>query len=226
MLGNMTDPERPILSTPDGSKTAYSARFGEAYSSVHGAASQAQHVFVVGSGTDQHPAPQVLEIGFGLGINFRTTLAACAAQQKPLHYLAYEFDPAPASVLAEVAADAPGHNHPVWQALLERWPQPPSVQVAQDPIALEVRFEDVTRAQFPHEWATALYLDGFSPSRNPEIWTEALVKRFASALATGGVLTTYSAAGQVRRALQAAGLEVQKRPGPPGKRECLRAVKV
>ena len=77
----------------------------------------------------------------------------------------------------------------------------------------------------PQGWATALYLDGFSPTRNPEVWTPDFVARLAGALAPGGVLSTYSAAGHVRRSLQAAGLHVERRPGAPGKRECLRAVK-
>ena len=76
------------------------------------------------------------------------------------------------------------------------------------------------------ERATAIYLDGFSPTRNPEVWTPEFVGRLAKTLAPGGVLATYSAAGHVRRALEAAGLRVERRPGAPGKRECLRAMKV
>ena len=81
-------------------------------------------------------------------------------------------------------------------------------------------------ADLGEEWATAIYLDGFSPTRNPEVWTPEFVGRLAKTLAPGGVLATYSAAGHVRRALEAAGLRVERRPGAPGKRECLRAMKV
>lgn len=92
-------------------------------------------------------------------------------------------------------------------------------------MALTVHFEDVLGAELPQGWATALYLDGFSPARDPEVWTPGLMARLAGSLAPGGVLATYSAAGHVRRARTAAGLRVEKRPGPPGKRECLRAVR-
>jgi tRNA U34 5-methylaminomethyl-2-thiouridine-forming methyltransferase MnmC len=215
----------PIITTPDGSRTALSARYGEAYGSRHGAATQARHVFVEGTGTQEHPAPRVLEVGFGLGVNFRATVADAARRGAPLAYVAWEFDPAPVEVLREVAgADVPA----VWAALLARWPDAaPSapVHVEAGGVAVTVHFADMLEAALPQDWATALYLDGFSPTRNPEVWTPGFVTRLAGALAPGGMIATYSAAGHVRRALEAAGLRVE-RPGAPGKRECLRAVRV
>lgn len=220
--------EAGVFLTPDGSRTAHSERFGEAYGSRHGAATQARHVFVEGSGTHAHPAPRVLEIGFGLGVNFRATLADAARRGAALDYLAYEFDPAPAEVLRAVSEGGEGAGHPLWPALLRVWPAAGEAasgrrQVRHGDVTLTVEFADVLGAALPAGWATALYLDGFSPARNPGVWTEGFIARLAGALAPGGVLTTYSAAGRVRRALQAAGLEVERRPGAPGKRECLRA---
>ena len=208
-----------IQATADGSLTAHSARFGQSYGSRFGAAAQARQVFVEGSGTHLHPAPQVLEVGFGLGQNFRATLAATAGRS--LHYLAYEFDPVTAETLRRVAAPDPVAAHPGWQNLLEGWPS--SVDVPG--LNFDLRLEDVTLAALPEGWASAIYLDGFSPDVNPEVWTEAFLRRLAGALRLGGVLVTYSAAGRVRRGLQAAGLEVERRPGPAGKREVLRAVR-
>ncbi|MVN85460.1 tRNA (5-methylaminomethyl-2-thiouridine)(34)-methyltransferase MnmD [Deinococcus sp. HMF7620] len=227
----MTRDETPafaVLLTPDGSRTAHSARYGEAYGSRHGAAAQARHVFVEGTGTHDHPAPRVLEVGFGLGVNFRATVADAAARGAPLHYRAYEFDPAPRAVLRAVAGeDGQGADHPVWAALLAAWPEEGGrgeLEVEAAGIRATVTFADVLSADLPPGWATALYLDGFSPSRNPEVWTPDFVTRLAGTLAPGGVLGTYSAAGHVRRALTAAGLRVERHPGAPGKRECLRAI--
>lgn len=222
----MTDDPLPILVTPDGSRTALSARFGEAYGSRHGAAGQAEHVFLRGSGTDRHPAPRVLEVGFGLGLNFRTTLADVRRRAVPLQYVAFEFDPAPAAVLRDVAVGADGGDDPAWSALLAQWPDAApggALRVRAGQVDLTVHFADVLTTPLPRGWATALYLDGFSPARNPEVWTPAFTAQLARALAPGGVLSTYSAAGHVRRALQAAGLRVERRPGPPGKREYLSA---
>ncbi|UBV41870.1 tRNA (5-methylaminomethyl-2-thiouridine)(34)-methyltransferase MnmD [Deinococcus taeanensis] len=231
----MTNPEpsgpdaAAVLVTPDGSRTALNARFGEAYGSRHGAAAQARHVFLEGTGTHAHPAPRVLEVGFGVGVNARATLAGAAARGVPLAYHAFEFDPAPRALLREVARGGEGAEHPAWLALLEAWPEGGGghgeLEVTAGGAVLRVTFADVLTASLPDGWATALYLDGFSPSRNPEVWTPAFTARLARALAVGGVLGTYSAAGHVRRSLAAAGLRVERRPGAPGKRECLRAVR-
>ncbi|WP_102126174.1 tRNA (5-methylaminomethyl-2-thiouridine)(34)-methyltransferase MnmD [Deinococcus planocerae] len=221
----MKGPTGEIILTPDGSRTALSLRFGEAYGSRHGAAAHARHVFVEGTGTHEHPAPRVLEVGFGLGANFRATLAEVARRGVPLDYLAFEFDPVPAGVLREVAAGGEGSRHPAWLALLDRWGQGSPLSVQTEAVTLTVSFADVRTAPLPENWATALCLDGFSPARNPEVWTPVFLTRLARSLAPGGVLATYSAAGHVRRALAAAGLSVEKRPGPPGKRECVRAVR-
>lgn len=225
MNGSSGSPAGEIILTPDGSRTALSARHGEAYGSRYGAAAQARHVFMEGTGTYEHSAPRVLEVGFGLGVNFRATLADCAGRGVPLEYAAYEFDPVPAEVLRAVAEGGEGADHPAWTALLAQWGQEAPLRVEAGSVRLTVYFGDVLRADLPRGWATALYLDGFSPARNPEVWTPASVDRLAGALAPGGVLATYSAAGHVRRALAGAGLRVEKRPGPPGKRECLRAVR-
>lgn len=225
----MNDLSSSILTTPDGSRTALSERYGEAYGSRHGAATQARHVFVEGTCTHAHARPHVLEIGFGLGVNFRATLADAASRGVMLKYLAYEFDPAPLEVLREVAAGGEGAGHPVWAALLAAWPveADPStpLQVQASGVTLTLHFADVMNSDLPRGWASAVYLDGFSPTRNPEVWTPESAARLAGALAPGGVLGTYSAAGHVRRALKGAGLQVERRPGAPGKRECLRGVK-
>lgn len=224
----MTD-DHAILITPDGSRTAHNARFDEAYGSRHGADTQAHHVFLGGTQTDLHPAPRVLEIGFGVAVNFRATLENALARGIRLEYLAYEFDPVSAEVLAQVAAGSALAQHPLWQDFLARWArcaplrEPLTLDTPQ--LRLTVHFEDVLRASLPPAWATALYLDGFSPAKNPEVWTPEFVARLAAALAPGGVLATYSAAGHVRRSLQAAGLRVERREGARGKRECLRAVR-
>lgn len=219
-----------IITTPDGSRTAFNARFGEAYGSRHGASGQAHHVFLEGTQTHLHPAPRVLEIGFGVGVNFRATLADAQRRGAALDYVAYEFDPAPAEVLRAVSQGGEGAEHPLWQKVLALWPAASSTDHApltaqHENLRLTIHFADVLDADLPRDWATALYLDGFSPTRNPEVWTPEFVARLAGTLEMGGILATYSAAGHVRRAMAAAGLKVERREGAAGKRECLRAVR-
>lgn len=220
----------PLL-TPDGSRTLWSPQYGQTYGSHHGAARQAQQVFLEGSGTHQHPAPRVLEVGFGLGQNFRTTLRRCLERGVPLHYLAWEADPLPARVLAEVAGEVPGRAGELWALLLTRWERLESGEVSlhAPDLTLTIRREDVAVARLPPHWASAVYLDAFSPASNPLPWSAPVLAQLAGSLQVGGVLATYSAAGAVRRGLAAAGLQVQRLPGPRGaaggKREVLRAVR-
>lgn len=213
-----------IEQTPDGSPTVYSQRFQQHYHSKHGAQTQAQVVYLQGSRTHQHAAPQVLEVGFGVAMNFLTTLQNVTDRDVHLHYLAYEFDPVPAGVLADYTRSHPLFDHLVWQEVLKHWGTPFCFTLAK--VTVEVRVEDVTRAKLPLDWATGVYLDGFSIAANPEVWTPEFCQQVAESMQPGGHLATYSAAGAVRRALQAAGLKVSKHKGLAGKREFVTAEKV
>ena len=186
---------------------------------------QSHQVFLHGSRTDQHQAPRVLEIGFGLGLNFRTTLRDCLARKVSLEYLALEHDPQPVARLRASAAHTGQTELAGWQQLLEVWPAP-SCRVMRPEVTLEVRTEDAVSALIPEGWASAIYLDGFSSAVNAELWTDGFIARLARSLAPGGWLATYSAAGHVRRALKEAGLKVERGPGWGSKWECLRAQRV
>ena len=70
-----------------------------------------------------------------------------------------------------------------------------------------------------------IYFDAFGARVQPELWTESMFKKMHDALVKKGVMVTYSAKGSVRRAMQAVGFNVERLPGPPGKREMLRATK-
>lgn len=218
----MTDSDATVELTADGSRTAFSARYGEHYHNRNGAATQARHVFLEGSQTHTHPAPRVLEIGFGLGLNFLTSLADAHERGVPLEYRAIELAPQPRELLAQIAVDHPGSRLPLWRALLTVWPHgADELEVAGRHLAVDIG--DATVLALPQGWASAIYLDGFSPAVNPELWSEAFIARLAEALAPGGWIVTYSAAGDVRRAFEAAGLAVERRSNVAGKREYLAA---
>ncbi|AFZ69233.1 tRNA (5-methylaminomethyl-2-thiouridine)(34)-methyltransferase MnmD [Deinococcus peraridilitoris] len=224
---SVPDEDFAVIETSDGSSTAFSTRFSQAYSSRHGARSQAETVFVRGTATDQHPSPRVLEVGFGLGHNFRATLGL-RRPDAPLEYLAFELFPVPSEILGAIT----DNQDPLWKDTVQAWSafgtesaRAVSLHVSSHGRTLTVRHEDVSQTALPVNWASAIYLDGFSPRVNPELWTPEFCVQLALALASGGRLATYSAAGHVRRALVAAGLEVEKRSGLTGKREFLVARK-
>jgi tRNA U34 5-methylaminomethyl-2-thiouridine-forming methyltransferase MnmC len=78
---------------------------------------------------------------------------------------------------------------------------------------------------FPENHFDVVFWDAFSPRSQPDLWTESAFERVFASMKSGGLLTTYCAQGQVRRNMKAAGLVVEKIPGPPGKREMMRAFK-
>jgi tRNA U34 5-methylaminomethyl-2-thiouridine-forming methyltransferase MnmC len=83
------------------------------------------------------------------------------------------------------------------------------------------RFEDITDIGL----YDLVYFDAFGARVQPELWDEAIFEKMYTALRENGVLVTYAAKGSVRRAMQAVGFVVERLPGPPGKREMLRATK-
>ena len=71
-----------------------------------------------------------------------------------------------------------------------------------------------------------VYFDAFSPEKQPEMWSQELFEKIFIQCNFGAVLTTYCAKGIVRRAMQSAGFQVERLPGPPGKRQILRGAKI
>lgn len=192
-----------------------SRRFGDPFFSREGGAAEAAHVFLEGTGMmgRLRPGVTVLELGFGTGLNALVTLRALreAAFRGPLRFVSLErFPLAPADRARALAAfpDLAPEAAELLAAL--RAPGPWRL----GPLVLEV-LEGDARDLLPR-WegeADAAFLDGFAPARNPEMWEPPLLAALAARLRPGAVAATYSAAGQVRRALAAAGLLVERRPG-------------
>jgi tRNA U34 5-methylaminomethyl-2-thiouridine-forming methyltransferase MnmC len=203
---------KPLL-TEDGSTTLIHPLFNEAYSSKHGALMQARELYLKLTGTDQHPAPKVLEIGFGLGVNFRITLESCLARGARLEYISYELFPAPLEALEAVQITLSTKGQVVWEELLRTWPPSSSFNLEGDWGKLQLHLEDVTQTEFSTNWATAIYFDPFSPDVNPEPWRLETLQKIFAACQNGATLATYSVQGQFRRDLATTGFTVQKVPG-------------
>ncbi|RDI94839.1 methyltransferase [Meiothermus sp. QL-1] len=207
-------PEYQRLLTADGSPTLVHPRFQEAYSSRYGAWTQANALYLRQTRTHLHPAPRVLEVGFGLGVNFRATLEDCLGRGARLSYLAYEAFPVEAEVLEGLELPLDEGAQAVWAQVRAAWrPWEGPLVLLGEWGRLEVRFEDVRQARLPLGWASAIYLDPFSPRVNPEPWQPEVLRALFEAAAPGAYLATYSVAGQLRRGLLAAGFRVEKVPG-------------
>lgn len=217
------------FTSADGSRSLRSQRYGEPYRSRHGARNESWHVFVAGSGVAARLAAgqptTVLELGLGTARNLGASAAVALAFGTPLRYVACEHDLLPADAWASQEPDAlgPPRFRDALLAARRGWATSEGRRhtLRVGPVQLEVQLGDAREAAWPVA-LDAVYLDAFSPAVNPELWTEVVLQRVAASLAAGGSVVSYCVQGRVRRRLVAAGLEVERRPGPPGgKREVL-----
>jgi len=226
---------KDIQETGDGFLTRFHPRFQQTYHSMHGALQEAQHVFLRESLVEERlrlgHRTRILEVGFGLGLNFLMTCRMAQNAATTIEYTALECDLLDAEQLrkmryAELLDVQPlGNAFYAWRAQYPDQMSAGTYDFSFDAdIQLQLQIGDALSATLQGDF-DAVYLDAFSPDANPELWTPDFLNRLARVMAPEARLTTYSAKGAVRRALQEAGLEVLKRPGPPGKREMLTAIK-
>lgn len=194
-----------------------SRRFDDPYFSLAGGLQETRHVFLAGNGLPDRfrPGFRIAELGFGTGLNLLAT--ALVAPDMPLHYTTFEAFPITADEMARAHAAFP-EIAAVSPPLVAAWAEGKR-RFTLGAIAVEV-IEADAREALP-AWqgqADAWYLDGFSPAKNPELWTPELMAEVARHTAPGGTFATYTAAGHVRRALAEAGFTVSRQKGYGTKR--------
>jgi tRNA U34 5-methylaminomethyl-2-thiouridine-forming methyltransferase MnmC len=194
-----------------------SNRFDDPYFSLNDGLAETRHVFLAGNGLPArlHPGFQVAELGFGTGLNLLALLIANPAT--PIRFTSFEAYPLPASDIARALDHFP-EARAVAHPFLAAWAQG-ETRFTLGPIAVEVIIGDArdTLAAWQGR-ADAWFLDGFSPAKNPELWSPEILAQVARHTAPGGTFATYTAAGHVRRALAGAGFAVRREPGHGKKR--------
>lgn len=224
----MTCPEQPpnlapLLDWRD-ETIPVSRRFDDPYFSLSGGLAETRHVFLSGNHLPDRfrDGFHIAELGFGTGLNLLATLLA-----KPdaghLHFTSFEAFPMNPEDIARALTAFP-ETAAVAGSFLDQWATG----------ARTLRFPGLTariiigdaRETLP-TWtskADAWFLDGFSPAKNPELWSPALLAEVARHTAPGGTFATYTAAGHVRRALAEAGFTVTRSPGFGRKRHMSRGI--
>ena len=225
--------KREIIITGDGSTSIHFPEWDEQYHSKHGAIQEANHVFIdmgLAHILDQQQYASsplhILEIGFGTGLNAFITFLEAQKRNLVINYEgieAYPVLPEEVDKLNYVSAlNAENHSAIFTTMHSSSW---------DEAITITENFTLIKRQQFfkdikANNAFNLIYFDAFGPRTQPELWTLEIFEAAFQALSKNGVLVTYCAAGQVRRNLQAAGFEVERLPGPPGKREMLRGRKM
>ena len=210
----------------------YSEEFGDFYYSKADGRAECRHVFLAANGLPERfaetPNFVIAELGFGTGLNFIETWSAWEATAPAgsrLEFHSFELRLLGRDDIGRALAAWPDLSGKALE-LTARWPDQPAGDVhidfecGENLISLHIHsglaLEKLTAATFA---ADAWFLDGFSPARNPDMWSADLMRAVADHTREGGTFATYSAAGWVRRNLQAAGFKVEKRAGHTGKRD-------
>jgi tRNA U34 5-methylaminomethyl-2-thiouridine-forming methyltransferase MnmC len=215
-----------LVTTSDGSHTLYAQELDEHYHSIHGAVQESNIIFI-GAGFDRcHADPlNIFEVGFGTGLNTLLTALRSMSGRREVNYTTIEKYPVGETIISSLnhhlyaGESGKDLSDLIHSAPWDRW-----VNICKN-FNLRKINGDISGYPLSGKYEL-IYFDAFGPDKQPEMWTPGVFAAIASVTEKGGALVTYSAKGEVKRNLKACGFEVTLLPGPPGKRQIIRAVKI
>jgi len=221
-----------LVKTGDGSHTLFIPEANEHYHSYHGAIAESEHIFIKNGlsnalQSNTNNTIHILEIGLGTGLNvFLTFLQLLKYPEKTINYFALEPFPISTDVAEQLnyvpmlKAESQAHIFKLIHSSSFAKNTELSPQFALTKQLLKV--EDFqTDKKFD-----IIYYDAFAPRVQPELWTKDIFAHLYSLMNIDAILLTYCAKGEVKRNMKSAGFKVESLPGPPGKREMVRAIKL
>lgn len=217
-----------LKTTADGSHTLFVPELNETYHSIHGAIQESQHVFIKNGlyyFRDKETI-DILEIGFGTGLNTLLTLLSIENSSQKVNYVSLEKFPLSNELAQQLnyptqlkinAAQTALFNH------LHTCKWNTNTPISNNFNLLKIE-EDLADFQTTTTF-DIIYFDAFAPEKQAELWTAEIFLKIYDFLKPKGILVTYCAKGVVKRTIKSIGFQVETLPGPPGKREMIRAVK-
>ena len=214
-----------LIITNDGSHTIYIKELDEHYHSIHGAISESTFIFINAGFCFCTADPlNILEAGFGTGLNALLTAMKSISGNREVNYTSIEKYP----LCDDIIGSLNYHQFTSEDGkrifdLIHAAPWDKKVNICKN-FNIEKIKTDLISYPLSGEY-DLVYFDAFGPDKQPAMWTYDVFSRIAAATKKGGVLVTYSVKGEVKRNLRACGFEVNLLPGPPGKRQIMRAIK-
>lgn len=218
-------PKYEIVRTTDGSDTVQLIGTGVTFHSKHGAIQESNHVFIAnglsafGDGTDV----SIFEMGFGTGLNAFLSYEYALRHNLSIHYTSIESTPLPSSITSQLNyPELLGDSTTIWSKLHEY----PNLKTQLHPnFYLEKHQVSIEEYVHGHGY-DLIFFDAFGPGHQPTLWQDEVLSPLYESLKQGGMLVTFCAQGAFKRTLRRLGFEVEALPGPPGKREMTRAIKI
>ena len=212
-----------IVKTKDFSDTLFSTTYNEHYHSTYEAKNESYHIFI-NAGLKQISKKNIsiFEMGFGTGLNAFLTALIVSEQRLYAKYTAIEKHPVLASIYQQLNYADKSHERLFQKLHQVDWGKQ---QVINSHFSIQKIEKDIINYQHQCNY-DLVYYDAFSPDSQPALWSIEIFERLYNSMNNNGILMTYTVKGDVKRALKAVGFQIEKLPGPKGKREILRARKM
>ena len=222
--------QKRIISSDDGSHTIELIDQNEQYHSTHGAIQESEHVYIqhgLKRISAQNKTINILEVGMGTGLNVLLSYRYAISHGLSINYTAVEAYP-----LEEIIWKQLNYSQLIedGNSLLTTYNQIHESEWHKEiPLGDHFTFykidQKIQDISLKEDYYDVVYHDAFNPDLEPDLWREALFGKIYKSMKSNSLLTTYSTKGIIKRALKSCGFIIQKKPGPPGKREILNAVK-
>jgi tRNA U34 5-methylaminomethyl-2-thiouridine-forming methyltransferase MnmC len=214
--------KKKIIFTKDGSHSIFLKEINETYHSIHGSISESNHVFIQnGLKNNLKKHLKILEIGFGTGLNALLTLIN--ADKKNIKYTSIEPFPLEEAIYNKLNFhELLNINKDIFLQLHYcNWET--DIHISDN---FTLHKTKCTLENYKcNEQNDIIFFDAFAPEKQSEMWKKSILKKCFKLISHGGYLVTYCAKGVVKRTLKEIGFDVESLPGPPGKREMIRAKK-
>lgn len=215
-----------VLITEDGSSSLKRKDLGEGYHSTFGAIAEGVHIFINAGlrNIEKHSLINILEIGFGTGLNAILTLDYSNKENQNIYYETIEKYPLSKEIISQL-------NYGKVLSLEEEFLNIHSVSWNENAeinnlFSIHKIDKPAENLNYKANFFDIIYFDAFAPQFEENLWQQEMFAKLYYSLKEGGLLVTYCCKGDVKRALKASGFQIEKLPGPKGKREILRAKKI
>jgi tRNA U34 5-methylaminomethyl-2-thiouridine-forming methyltransferase MnmC len=222
-------PDIKLIVTSDGSHSLLNEALNETYHSVHGAIQESQHVFINNGlcyllEKHTHSVVSIFEVGFGTGLNALLTVKAMQTEKVLVKYVSVEAFPIGEELWTSLNyTKVLGYEDTF--AILHRSPWEKVNKISEHIEFLKYQTA-LQKVELKDHSFDLVFFDAFAPNKQPELWTIDVLQKVVDAMNPDGIFVTYCAKGQLKRDLKELGLRVETLPGPPGKKEMVRATKL